>query len=150
MLWLRVKNMDCGLSRWFEGRSQDQFSWSADPVNRTWSIQHLTQFIIHKGTLVLVGCRLELQSNPESDIHHQGVWVNILSEDQHYLLIWLFVPEPQIQYNMSPTMSSESKLPGSVLCYMFSTFTGKTGPGDNKKGNIYRSPRACDISASRH
>lgn len=44
-------------------------------------------YIIYKGTLVLVGCRLELQSRAESDTHHQGVWVNILSEDQHYLLI---------------------------------------------------------------
>lgn len=109
------KNSYCGLSCWFEVRSLDHCSWSADPVNRTGTVQHLTQFIIHKGTLVLVGCRLELQSHPESDTHHQGVWVNILSEDQHYLLIWLFVPEPQIQYNMSPTMSSESKLPGKCI-----------------------------------
>lgn len=64
-----------------------QCSCSADPVNRTGSIQHLKHFIIHKGTLVLVGCRLEFQSPPESDTHHQGVWVSILSEDQHYLLI---------------------------------------------------------------
>lgn len=41
---LEGKNSYCGLSRWFEVRSQDRCSWSADPVNRTGSIQHLTWF----------------------------------------------------------------------------------------------------------
>lgn len=125
-LWQLIEDQNGGCEAWHDSASRPrrglscrdlgiQCSRCAEPVNRTRSIQHLEHFIIHKGTLVLVGCRLEFLSPPESDTHHQGVWVNILSEHQHYLLIWLFVPEPQIQYNMSPAMSSESKLPGKCI-----------------------------------
>ena len=47
---------------------------------------------------------------------------------------------------MSPEMSSESKWPDSYIELRVPIFTGKTGLGDNKKGDIYSSLQQCDVS----
>ncbi len=69
---------------------------------------------------------LHLWFNPREATYHRGVRGKILSEHQHYLLIWAFIPGPQLQYNMSPVLEKANCL-GSVLNYPFPLFTGKTG-----------------------
>lgn len=80
----------------------------------------------------------------DQSIHlkNEGIRVQISSLCGHYLLIFMFIPGLPSRVILRMTSEKQTALHIELRVPLF---TGKAGPGDNKKGDIYCSLQQCVV-----